>query len=97
MPSRHAAPARLDRLIGSSMTHPARCVARVLTLFSWHAVGGRPPERRAAVPQLKGQLQVDRDGIMRWVNVEGADEGLPGIGKFPNTEELLEAARALPR
>ena len=48
-------------------------------------------------PQLKGQFLVDRDGIVRWVNVEGADEGLAGIGKFPTTEQLLEAARALPR
>jgi hypothetical protein len=28
---------------------------------------------------------------------EVADEGLAGIGKFPTTEQLLEAARALPR
>jgi len=48
-------------------------------------------------PQLKGQFLIDRDGIVRWVNVEGADEGLAGIGKFPTTAQLLEAARALPR
>ncbi len=47
-------------------------------------------------PQLKGQFLVDRDGIVRWVNVEAA-EGLAGIGKFPTEEELVAAARALRR
>jgi peroxiredoxin len=48
-------------------------------------------------PQLKGQFLVDRDGIVRWLNVECATEGLAGLGKFPTEEELVEAARALPR
>ena len=48
-------------------------------------------------PQLKGQFLIDRDGIVRWVNVEGAQEGLAGLGKFPTDDELLEAARALSR
>jgi peroxiredoxin len=47
-------------------------------------------------PQLKGQFLIDRDGIVRWVNIEGGTEGLAGIGKFPTDEELLAAARALP-
>ena len=46
-------------------------------------------------PQLKGQFLIDRDGIVRWVNIEGGTEGLAGIGKFPTDEELLAAARAL--
>jgi peroxiredoxin len=46
-------------------------------------------------PQLKGQFLVDRAGIVRWVNIEGAREGLAGLGKFPTEEELLTAARAL--
>ncbi|MGH7315714.1 MAG: redoxin domain-containing protein [Candidatus Rokuibacteriota bacterium] len=46
-------------------------------------------------PQLKGQFLIDRDGIVRWANVECA-EGLAGIGKFPSEEEILAAARALP-
>ena len=46
-------------------------------------------------PQLKGQFLVDRDGIVRWANVECAKEGLAGIGKFPTEEEFLAAARAL--
>jgi peroxiredoxin len=48
-------------------------------------------------PQLKGQFLIDRDGIVRWTNVETASEGLAGLGKFPTEQELLEIVRALPR
>jgi peroxiredoxin len=48
-------------------------------------------------PQLKGQFLIDRDGIVRWANVECATEGLAGVGKFPSDEEILTVARALPR
>ncbi|HEV8531847.1 MAG TPA: peroxiredoxin-like family protein [Methylomirabilota bacterium] len=48
-------------------------------------------------PQLKGQFLVDRDGIVRWANIECATEGLAGVGKFPSEEEILTVARALPR
>lgn len=46
-------------------------------------------------PQLKGQFLIDRDGTVRWANVECATEGLAGIGKFPSPDEILAAARAL--
>ena len=46
-------------------------------------------------PQLKGQFLLDRQGIVRWVNIEGAREGLAGLGKFPTETELLTAARTL--
>ncbi len=45
--------------------------------------------------QLTGQFLVDRDGIVRWTNIECAREGLTGVTKFPTDEELLAAARAL--
>lgn len=45
-------------------------------------------------PQLKGQFLVDRDGIVRWANIECA-EGLAGIGRFPSTNEILAAVRAM--
>ena len=45
-------------------------------------------------PLKVGQFLVDRAGIIRWLNIEGAEEGLAGAGKFPTDEELL-AARAL--
>ncbi|MGH7398576.1 MAG: redoxin domain-containing protein [Candidatus Rokuibacteriota bacterium] len=48
-------------------------------------------------PQLKGQFLIDRDGIVRWANVECATEGMAGVGKFPPEEEILAAARALSR
>jgi peroxiredoxin len=46
-------------------------------------------------PQLKGQFLIDRDGIVRWANVECATEGMAGLGKFPTAEEILSAARGL--
>jgi len=45
--------------------------------------------------QLVGQFLLDRDGIVRWVNVECAREGLDGVGKLPSEDEVLAAARAL--
>jgi hypothetical protein len=45
-------------------------------------------------PQLKGQFLIDRDGVVRWANIECA-EGLSGMGKFPSREEILAAARNL--
>jgi peroxiredoxin len=46
-------------------------------------------------PQLKGQFLIDRDGIVRWANIECGDEGPAGIGKFPTADEMLAAARAV--
>jgi peroxiredoxin len=46
-------------------------------------------------PQLKGQFLIDREGIVRWSNIECAAEGFDGIGKFPTEEEILAAVRAL--
>ena len=46
-------------------------------------------------PQLKGQFLIDRDGIVRWANIECANEGLAGLGKFPSRDEILTAARTL--
>jgi peroxiredoxin len=45
--------------------------------------------------QLIGQFLIDRGGIVRWGNIEGAKEGDALLGKFPSDEELLAAARAL--
>ena len=45
--------------------------------------------------QLIGQFLIDRGGVVRWVNIEGAKEGVAGLGKFPTDEDLLAAARAL--
>ncbi len=45
--------------------------------------------------QLAGQFLIDRQGIVRWVNVECSREGLEGIDRLPSEEEVLLAARAL--
>ena len=45
--------------------------------------------------QLVGQFLVDRDGIVRWVNIEGAKEGLAGLEKFPTDDEFVAAARQI--
>ncbi|MDM0078044.1 redoxin domain-containing protein [Variovorax sp. J2P1-59] len=45
-------------------------------------------------PQLKAQFMIDRDGIVRWAEIECEKEGLPGIGKLPSDEVILGAARA---
>jgi peroxiredoxin len=50
-------------------------------------------ERHGA--QLVGQFLVDRQGIVRWANIEGAAEGLGGLEKFPTDEEFLAAAQQL--
>ena len=45
--------------------------------------------------QLVGQFLVDREGVVRWANVECAHDGIEGLGKMPSEEEVLAAARAL--
>ena len=45
--------------------------------------------------QLTGQFLVDREGIVRWSNIEGAKDGLSGLERFPTDEEFLLAAREL--
>ena len=45
--------------------------------------------------QLTGQFLIDREGIVRWANVECARDGLAGLDLMPTEQELLAAARAL--
>jgi len=47
-------------------------------------------------PQLKGQFLIDKDGIVRWVNIECSD-GMAGVGKFPSDDVILTAAKGLAR
>jgi hypothetical protein len=44
-------------------------------------------------PLVKAQFLVDREGIVRWANVECEADGFAGIGKFPADEEILAATR----
>jgi hypothetical protein len=41
--------------------------------------------------QMIGQFLIDRDGIVRWVNIEGELEGLAGLEKFPTDDEFVAA------
>lgn len=45
--------------------------------------------------QMCAQCLVDRDGIVRWVHVEGEPGGLAAAGRFPTEDTVLAAARAL--
>jgi hypothetical protein len=44
---------------------------------------------------MKGQFLIDRDGMVRWANFECGREGLSGLGKFPQQDELISAARSV--
>ena len=48
-------------------------------------------------PQLRGQFLIDRDGTIRWINIECANEGVAGVGKFPDANTIVAAARTLPQ
>jgi peroxiredoxin len=45
--------------------------------------------------QLKAFYMIDREGIVRWLDIECQKEGLAGIGKLPSEDVILEAARAM--
>ena len=45
--------------------------------------------------QLTGQFLIDRQGVIRWSNIECERDGLEGIDRFPTDDELLAAASAL--
>jgi peroxiredoxin len=51
-------------------------------------------EAEEQFPMDVGQFLVDREGIVRWANMEMARGGVAAIGKFPSEEELLAVARA---
>jgi hypothetical protein len=45
--------------------------------------------------QFRGRFLIDRDGIVRWVDIECAREGLGAWGRFSNDDALWAAVRAL--
>lgn len=53
-------------------------------------------DKERQFPQLKAQFLIDRGGIVRWAHIE-CSNGLADLGKMPSDEEILAAARALPR
>ncbi|MGH7359304.1 MAG: redoxin domain-containing protein [Candidatus Rokuibacteriota bacterium] len=50
-------------------------------------------EMEQQFPLETGQFLVDRDGIVRWVNLELARDGLAAMGRFPSDEDLLAVVR----
>jgi peroxiredoxin len=46
--------------------------------------------------QLAGHFLIDRQGIVRWAQVEAPDR-IGDLAKFPGDDEILAAARALPQ
>jgi len=44
--------------------------------------------------QLAGHFLIDREGIIRWLQIEAA-ERIGDLSKFPSDEEILRAARTL--
>jgi peroxiredoxin len=70
--------------------------ARVLTeIDGYRQTDADQADLERQFPQLKGQFLIDRDGIVRWANVECAKDGLGGVGRFPSTEEILRAAQTV--
>ena len=61
--------------------------------FEWTPTDEAESERQ--VPLLLGQFLVDRDGIIRWVNIEGTRRGVADMASFPADEEFLAAAARL--
>lgn len=45
--------------------------------------------------QLMARFLIDREGIIRWVDIEGGGHGMAGIGKLATDDELFAAVRAL--
>ena len=49
-------------------------------------------EQETTFTQLTGQFLIDREGIVRWAEIECAKDGVSGLGKHPSRAELIEAA-----
>lgn len=61
--------------------------------FAPNPVDERDMQRQGG--QTKGQFLLDRDGVVRWANIECATDGLAGFGRFPSEDELLRAIATL--
>ena len=90
---------RLAPGIGSH--HPEDCLAVIAAADHLNAKDGyeitKDDARMLAEGngQLFGQFLLDREGIVRWANVECEADGFAGIGKFPSDDEILAAVRVV--
>jgi len=69
--------------------------AALTALEGYHPTPTDEREGAATFGQMKGQFLIDRDGVVRWANVECSKEGLSGVGKFPSHDELIGAASSV--
>lgn len=62
--------------------------------YTLDAVDQRDIQRQGA--QFTGQFLLDREGVVRWVNIECARDGVAaGFGRIPTEDELLRAVATL--
>ena len=81
-----------DRRAAGAAADTGRC--RSTLRVGWlHADTNRHRDGETKFTQLKGQFLIDRDGVVRWSEIECGKEGFSGLGKFPTHAELIEAAR----
>jgi len=80
------------------LTGPASegAVAQLVRHDGYTVTGADEGDAARHGEQLVGQFLVDREGVVRWANVECARDGIEGFGKLPSEDEVLAAARALP-
>ena len=72
---------------------PAEIMSAVGRLDGYEITEAEATDRTR--PNRTGQFLIDREGIVRWMKIEGAEVGPGGLASFPGDEELLAAARAL--
>ena len=89
----------LNRVVAHALGLAEPASAEVYVQFRRHDGYDATPEDLADYArhngQLTGQFLVDRDGVVRWANVECAREGLEGLAKMAPEDQVLAAARAL--
>ena len=56
---------------------------------------GDKADRGRHQAQNAGHFLIDREGIIRWSDIECARDGPAGLYRFPTTEQMVTAARAL--
>lgn len=74
---------------------PGQAYAAINRLDGFEPVETDDTDSQRHQAQLTGQFLMDRDGIVRWVNIECASDGLAGLDRFPTDDELMAAARGL--
>lgn len=74
---------------------PAEAGAALDRLDGYTPTRSDEQDEQRQFPLMDAQFLIDRDGIIRWVHVECADEGIAGLGKTTPIENIVTAARSL--